>query len=67
MGSKLQNCQQPETYTVEELRNSLELTEKGKVSNCAANYKRVFQNDPLLKGDIRKNTAGFMEILRNHE
>ena len=55
MGSKLQNCQQPETYTVEELRNSLELTEKGKVSNCAANYKRVFQNDPLLKGAIRKN------------
>lgn len=54
MGSKLQNCQQPETYTVEELRNSLELTEKGKVSNCAANYKRVFQNDPLLKGAIRK-------------
>ena len=28
---------------------------ESKVSNAAANYKRVFQLDPLLKGAIRKN------------
>ena len=40
---------------MEQVRSSLEQTEKGKVSNVAANYKRVFQLDPLLKGAIRKN------------
>ncbi|MFR1336748.1 VapE domain-containing protein [Longicatena caecimuris] len=44
-----------ELCTVEQVRSSLEQTEKGKVSNAAANYKRVFQLDPLLKGAIRKN------------
>jgi predicted P-loop ATPase len=33
----------------------LEQTQKGKVSNSAANYRRVLQYDPLLKGAIRKN------------
>lgn len=55
MSSELQNGQQPELCTVEQVRSSLEQTEKGKVSNAAANYKRVFQLDPLLKGAIRKN------------
>ena len=55
MNSELQNGQQPELCTVEQVRSSLEQTEKGKVSNAAANYKRVFQLDPLLKGAIRKN------------
>ena len=40
---------------MEQVRSSLEQTEKGKVSNAVANYKRVFQLDPLLKGAIRKN------------
>ena len=40
---------------MEQVRSSLEQTEKGKVSNAAANYKLVFQLDPLLKGAIRKN------------
>ncbi len=40
---------------MEQVRSSLEQTEKGKVSNATANYKRVFQLDPLLKGAIRKN------------
>ena len=40
---------------MEQVRSSLEQTEKGKVSNAASNYKRVFQLDPLLKGAIRKN------------
>ena len=40
---------------MEQVRSSLEQTEKGKVSNAAANYKRVSQRDPLLKGAIRKN------------
>lgn len=54
MSSELQNGQQLELCTVEQVRSSLEQTEKGKVSNAAANYKRVFQLDPLLKGAIRK-------------
>jgi len=37
------------------VRNSLEQNQKGKVFNTAANYKRVLQADPLLKGAIRKN------------
>lgn len=41
--------------TVEEVRNSLEQSQKGKVYNTAANYKKVLQYDPLLKGAIRKN------------
>lgn len=44
-----------EQYTIEEVRNSLEQTQKGKVSNSVTNYKRVLQYDPLLRGDIRKN------------
>ena len=48
MNSDLQN-------TVEEVRNSLEQSQKGKVYNTAANYKKVLQYDPLLKGAIRKN------------
>ena len=52
MNSELQNCQQTEPCTVEEIRNSLEQSEKGKVYNTAANYKRVLQYDPLLKGAI---------------
>lgn len=55
MSSELQNGQQPELCTVEQVRSSLEQTEIGKVSNAAANYKQVFQLDPLLKGAIRKN------------
>ncbi len=55
MSSELQNEQEPEPCTVEQVRSSLEQTEKGKLSNAAANYKRVFQLDPLLKGAIRKN------------
>ena len=53
MNEDFQNS--PQTATVEEVRNSLELTQKGKAANTAANYKRVLQNDPLLKGAIRKN------------
>ena len=48
MNNELQN-------TVDEVRNSLEQSQKGKVYNTAANYKRVLQCDPLLKGAIRKN------------
>ncbi len=55
MNSELQNGQQPELCTVEQVRSSLEQTEKGKVSNAAANYKQVFQLDPLLKRSDPKN------------
>lgn len=39
---------------IEEIRDRLELTQQGKPANTAMNYKMVFQNDPLLKGAIRK-------------
>ena len=44
-----------EQYTVEEVRNSLVYTQKGKVSNSVTNYKRVLQYDPFFRGAIRKN------------
>lgn len=55
MNSDLENGQQVERCTVEQVRGSLEQTEKGKVSNAVTNYKRVLQLDPLLQGAIRKN------------
>lgn len=55
MNSGLQNGQQTAPCTIEEVRNSLEQNEKGKVYNTAANYKRVLQSDPLLQGAVRKN------------
>ena len=44
-----------QTAAREEIRDRLELTQQGKPANTAMNYKTVFQNDPLLKGAIRKN------------
>ena len=55
MNSDLENGQQVERCTVEQVRGSLEQTEKGKVSNAVTNYKRVLQLDPLLQGAIHKN------------
>lgn len=40
---------------MEEVKNSLEQTQKGKVANSVTNYKRVLQYDPLLKKAIRRN------------
>ena len=53
MNSELQNTQP--TITVEEVRAGLDQSQKGKVYNTATNYRRVLQDDPLLKGAIRKN------------
>lgn len=33
----------------------MEQSKKGKIYNTAANYKKVLQHDPMLKGAIRKN------------
>ena len=51
MSNESQNYQS----TVEEVKNSLEQTQKGKVANSVTNYKRVLQYDPLLKKAIQKN------------
>ena len=53
MNSELQNTQP--TITVDEVRAGLDQSQKGKVYNTATNYRRVLQDDPLLKGAIRKN------------
>ena len=50
MNNDLQN-----NSIIEEIRDRLELTQQGNPANTAMNYKTVFQNDPLLKGAIRKN------------
>lgn len=43
----------------------LERTENGKVANTMANYKRVLQSDPLLKGAICKNLlTGQVDVVR---
>ena len=55
MNSESQNCPPAAQSTVEDVRNSLEQSQKGKVYNTAVNYKRVLQCDPLLCGAIRKN------------
>ena len=55
MNSESQNCPPAAQSTVEDVRSSLEQSQKGKVYNTAVNYKRVLQCDPLLCGAIRKN------------
>lgn len=55
MNNELEICQQTAQSTIEEVRSSLEQSKKGKVYNTAANYKKVLQHDPMLKGAIRKN------------
>ena len=40
---------------MDEVRAGLDQSQKGKVYNTAANYRRFLQDDPLLKGAIRKN------------
>jgi len=50
---------------VEEVRSSLEQSQKGKIYNTAANYKRILQCDPLLSGAIRKNLlTGRIDIVK---
>ena len=41
--------------TVEEVRESLDLTDKGAVKNSIRNCLTVFQNDPVLQGAVRYN------------
>ena len=41
--------------TVDEVRESLNLTQKGQVANTIRNCKIVFQHDPLLKGAVCYN------------
>ena len=55
MNSESANGWEAEELTIEEVKSTLELNSKGKAANTAANYQKVFQNDPLLKGAIRKN------------
>ncbi len=50
---------------MEEVRSSLEQSQKGKIYNTAANYKRILQCDPLLSGAIRKNLlTGRIDIVK---
>ena len=53
MNNDLQNTQT--SMTVEEVRESLDLTDKGAVKNSIRNCLTVFQNDPVLQGAVRYN------------
>lgn len=41
--------------TADEVRESLDVTQKGQTANTIRNCKTVFQHDPLLKGAVRYN------------
>lgn len=53
MNGELQDTQP--NMTVEEVRESLDLTDKGAIRNSIRNCLTVFQNDPYLQGAIRYN------------
>ena len=54
-----------ELTPAEAVELSLEHTENGKVANTMANYKRVLQSDPLLKGAICKNLlTGQVDVVK---
>ena len=44
------------TMTKEEIRLMLQTNSKGAVMQSLGNCMLVFQNDPLLKGSIRRNS-----------
>ena len=41
--------------TADEVRESLDMTQKGQTANTIRNCKTVFQHDPLLRGAVRYN------------
>ena len=54
-----------ELTPAEAVELSLERTENGKVANTMANYKRVLQSDPLLRGAICKNLlTGQVDVVK---
>lgn len=52
--------------TVDEVRECLDVTQKGQTANTIRNCKTVFQHDPLLKGAVRYNLlTERIDIVRN--
>ena len=55
-----------EDLTVDEVRESLSVTEKGQPANTIGNCRTVFCQDPLLRGAIRLNLlTDRIDIVRN--
>ena len=52
--------------TADEVRESLDVTQKGQTANTLRNCKTVFPHDPLLKGAVRYNLlTERIDIVRN--
>ena len=51
----LEEIVESELLTVEDIRERLEFTEKGKTRQTIQNSKYVLENDPCLKGVICRN------------
>lgn len=52
--------------TADEVKESLDVTQKGQTANTIRNCKTVFQHDPLLKGAVRYNLlTERIDIVRN--
>ena len=52
---KLEKIVEDEMLSTEEIRGSLEVTEKGRIRQSIQNCKHVLEHDPCLKGAICRN------------
>src|SRR5699024_12576766 len=52
---KLEKIVENEMLSTEEIRGSMEITEKGRIRQSIQNCKHVFEHDPCLKGAICRN------------
>ena len=59
---KLEKIVEDEMLSTEEIRRSLEVTEKGRIRQSIQNCKHVLEHDPCLKGAICRN-----EMTRSEE
>lgn len=52
---KLENIVEQEMLTPEEIRDELEVTEKGRIRQSIQNCKHVLEHDPCLRGAVCRN------------
>ena len=52
---KLENIVEQEMLTPEEIRDNLEVTEKGRIRQSIQNCKYVLEHDPCLRGAVCRN------------
>ena len=52
---KLENIVEQEMLTPKEIRDNLEVTEKGRIRQSIQNCKHVLEHDPCLRGAVCRN------------